>query len=102
MERNQAVVYRGPWKSVTDDDGHTLERGERMAVCGKTYRLLTNQKGPYSESIDGIEPVQPVAGKDARPWDSGRPAIRHPRESKGLDYDLTTEARDDCCGPSCC
>src|SRR5258705_11608930 len=25
IERNQAVVYRGPWKQVVDDDGHTLE-----------------------------------------------------------------------------
>ncbi|MGZ8496773.1 MAG: methyltransferase domain-containing protein, partial [Candidatus Binatia bacterium] len=29
IERNHAVIYRGPWKQVVDDDGHTLERGAR-------------------------------------------------------------------------
>ena len=32
LERNQAVVYNGPWKAVIDDDGHRLNRGQRMAV----------------------------------------------------------------------
>ena len=27
FERNQAVIYNGPWKKVIDDDGHILERG---------------------------------------------------------------------------
>ena len=40
IERNQAVIYRGPWKQVLDDDGHTLERGARMAVCDKTFTAL--------------------------------------------------------------
>ena len=30
-ERRQAVIYRGPWRKVIDDDGHVLERGRRMA-----------------------------------------------------------------------
>jgi len=32
LDRNQAVIYKGPWKTVTDDDGHQLFRGERIAV----------------------------------------------------------------------
>ncbi|HFC04822.1 MAG TPA: methyltransferase domain-containing protein, partial [Rhizobiales bacterium] len=27
LDKNQAVIYRGPWKSVTDDNGNTYERG---------------------------------------------------------------------------
>src|SRR5258708_39417734 len=38
-ERKQAVIYRGPWRKVIDDDGHMLERGKRMAVCDKTLRI---------------------------------------------------------------
>jgi SAM-dependent methyltransferase len=34
-ERNQAVIYKGPWKRVIDDDGHVLVRGARMAVTAK-------------------------------------------------------------------
>ena len=41
LERNQAVVYKGPWKQVQDDDGHTYYRGQRMAVCDKTFQILT-------------------------------------------------------------
>jgi len=29
MERNQAVIYNGPFKKVLDDDGHAMERGKR-------------------------------------------------------------------------
>ena len=39
MERNQAVIYNGPFKKVLDDDGHAMERGKRYAVCAKTYEL---------------------------------------------------------------
>ena len=46
IERNQAVIYRGPWKQVVDDDGHTLERGARMAVCDKTFKLYSQP--PYA------------------------------------------------------
>ena len=41
IERNQAVIYRGPWKQVVDDDGHTLARGARTAVCDKTFKLYS-------------------------------------------------------------
>lgn len=36
FELNQAVIYRGPFREVLDDDGHRLRRGERVAVCDKT------------------------------------------------------------------
>ena len=30
LERNQAVIYRGPFKEVLDDDNHRMERGKRL------------------------------------------------------------------------
>src|SRR5205823_5840528 len=33
FERNQAVIYRGPFKEVLDDDGHRMQRGKPYAVC---------------------------------------------------------------------
>src|SRR5205807_9016107 len=36
FERNQAVIYRGPFKEVLDDDNHRMERGKRYSVCDKT------------------------------------------------------------------
>jgi len=101
-ERNQAVVYQGPFKEVLDDDGHRMERGVRYAVCDKTFRLY--QREPYSGSFAFVEPRQPIALEDAQLFDCSRTVERHPRETKGLTYDATTAAADVCCGPddSCC
>ncbi len=89
FERNQAVVYRGPFKEVLDDDGHRMQRGERYAVCDKTYRLYSQE--PYVAHFDFIEPRQEIPLAEAKPFDCSRTALRHPRESKGLGYDATTE-----------
>ena len=86
-EANQAVIYRGPWRSVEDDDGHVLRRGERVAVCAKTFDILTSE--PYAEQILPIEPRVAIPAEERRPFDCSRTAPRHPRESKGSDYRKT-------------
>jgi ubiquinone/menaquinone biosynthesis C-methylase UbiE len=99
-EANQAVIYRGPWKQVEDDDGHVLRRGERVAVCAKTFALLTS--APYGDQVIGIEPRTPVPVEERGAFDCSRTSSRHPRETKGLDYDLTTEGSGGCAPGSCC
>ncbi len=100
-ERNQAVIYRGPFKKVEDDDNHVYYRGERMAVCDKTFRLL--QKAPYAGHFEFIEPREAVPLDEAPPFDCSRPKHRHPRETKGQEYDATTEARGTCTDSgNCC
>jgi arsenite methyltransferase len=98
-EANQAVIYRGPWKQVEDDDGHVLRRGERVAVCAKTFKLLTSE--PYAGEVVPIEPLVPIPEEERALFDCSRTVRRHPRESKGLDYDATTEAAA-CCEPGAC
>ncbi len=100
FERNQAVIYKGPFKKVLDDDGHALERGERYAVCDKTFQLY--QREPYRDSFDFIEPRTPVAPEDAKPFDCSGMRLRHPKETKGQDYDATTDASQCCDGGDCC
>ena len=90
-----AVIYKGPFSVVKDDDGHRIPRGVRYAVCDKTFRLY--QREPYRDHFDFVEPLEPVT--DQIPFDCARDALRHPRESKGMDYTATTEA---CTGPDCC
>ncbi len=97
IERNQAVIYTGPWKCVCDDDGHTFFRGERMAVCDKTFNIMTNRKGPYGEDIIGIEPMTEIPLSEGKPFDCEINALRHPRQTKGLDYNATTDQVNDCC-----
>ncbi len=100
-ERNQAVIYRGPFKEVVDDDGHRMVRGERYAVCDKTFHLY--QQAPYEGAFDLVEPRVDIPLADAKSFDCSRTVVRHPRETKGLDYDATTEAAA-CCEPEgdCC
>lgn len=102
LERNQAVIYRGPFKTVTDDDGHTYYRGERMAVCDKTYHLL--QREPYAGMFEAVGPYDSVPLDEARPFDCRRSARRDPRESKGVSYRATTAPSAPRCGEngSCC
>ena len=87
LERNQAVIYKGPWKKVFDDDGHVLERGARMAVCDKTFQIYN--KEPYSKDIIAVEPIENITLEDAKEFDCRRIAKRSPRETKGLEYNLT-------------
>lgn len=100
FERNQAVIYNGPFREILDDDGHRMKRGERVAVCDKTYHLL--RSGPYRSCFTFIDPREEVPMAEAAPYDSTRPAKRHPRETKGQDYDATTEAAECCDGGSAC
>lgn len=100
LERNQAVIYRGPWKAVIDDDGHTLYRGERMAVCDKTFRIYS--KAPYANNIIPVEPYAEVPLDEAEQFACNKNARRHPRESKGLEYDKTELADGSVCGPEGC
>lgn len=102
LERHQAVIYRGPFKQVVDDDGHVFPRGERMAVCDKTYRLL--QQPPYLGQFDTVEPRESIPLELATSFDCRRSAQRHPRETKGIDYRVTSESIGSCCCTegSCC
>jgi hypothetical protein len=64
-------------------------------------RLYTRE--PYARDPIAVEPLVPVSAAEAKPFDCSRDAIRQPRETKGLDYDATTEAPSGCDGNgSCC
>jgi ubiquinone/menaquinone biosynthesis C-methylase UbiE len=100
VERNQAVIYKGPFKEVLDDDNHRMERGRRYAVCDKTYNIY--RKAPYSASFEFIEPLTPISLEGAKPFDCSRTSLRHPQETKGQDYNVTTDASQCCDGGTCC
>ncbi len=102
-DQKQAVIYRGPFKEVQDDDGHVLRRGARVAVCEKTFGIYSRE--PYRSHFDFVEPLQKPSLEEAQPFPcSGGMLIRHPRETKGLEYRLTTEAMKATCGSNgdCC
>lgn len=94
FERNQAVIYRGPFKEVLDDDGHRMERGQRYAVCDKTFQIYHQE--PYHQHFEFVEPLEPIPLDEAKPFDCSRTVRRHPSETKGMEYDATAE------GEACC
>lgn len=78
LDYGHAVIYRGPFSSVTDDEGHVYPRGERMAVCERTYTLLT--EGPYKEYFIGIAPT---AAREPAAWCATAGTLRPAAETKG-------------------
>ena len=106
-DQKHAVVYRGPFRQVEDDDGHVLRRGVRTAVCEKTFRIYSQE--PYRVHLELIPPrvLIPLEEAPAFPCTGGA-LERHPRETKGQEYRATTEAAGNGCGPngakggSCC
>jgi len=99
LERLQAVVYRGPFKEVVDDDDHRMQRGKRYAVCDKTFQIYSRE--PYSQHFDLIEPRESITLEEADLFDCSRTVLRHPREGKGKSFDATTDEAA-CCAPGTC
>jgi arsenite methyltransferase len=96
-ETNKAVIYKGPWSTVKDDDNHVYERGMPTAVCEKTFQLLLS--GPYAAQFEPVLPREAIA-EGVKPFDCSRDQVRNPRETKGLEYRATEKSTgDSCCAP---
>jgi hypothetical protein len=101
LDRRQAVIYNGPWKAVFDDDGHELRRGERTAVCDKTFTIYT--RPPYASHITPVPPNVPVPLEQAPQFQCLGAPLRSPRETKGDTTAVTRLPDSPCCGPGeCC
>ncbi|MFG6439801.1 hypothetical protein [Roseateles sp. LKC17W] len=101
-ELGQAVIYGGPWREVKDDDGHAYPRGERVAVCAKTFDLL--MRAPYQGQFTGLRSVNEPPLDQARLFDCNTPTLRAPGVTKGtLPFD-GAQAPSQLCAPGggCC
>ena len=99
-EAHQAVIYPGPWSEVRDDDGHIFKRGERVAVCAKTFGLLTAK--PYSSQIVPLPPYKEVAPEKMGDFECQGYVLRDPKTTKAGGEPKKTNS--ECCDPSsgCC
>lgn len=86
IDRGHAVIYRGPYASVWDEEGHEYRRGERMAVCERTYRLIT--EGPFKDDFIGITPSELWA---PRKWCAASGTTRPASETKGARHAANTD-----------
>ena len=100
IERSQAVIYTGPWKAVIDDDGHRLNRGQRMAVCDKTFQIYSSR--PYGDQIIPVPPQLEIPLEGAASFDCSHFGVRDPKVTKNGTLSLTRLPDEDCCGPSGC
>jgi SAM-dependent methyltransferase len=94
LDVGQAVIYRGPFRSVWDDDGHEYLRGERMAVCERTFRFLTAPGGPYGDAFIGITPATPGAGV---PWCAPPGTRRAAAATKACSHTPCGASTGECC-----
>jgi arsenite methyltransferase len=98
-DRKRAVIYKGPFKEVLDDEQHRMERGRRCAVSDKTYERL--QKSPYRECFEFIESSVPVAPQGTRSLDPGE-RLADPKQSKAQESQVSGGISQCCDGTSCC
>jgi len=101
FEHNEAVIYTGPWSEVRDDDGHVLRRGERTAVCRKTFDIYN--RAPYAGTIQPIRPLVEVSAEEAQPFDCTSDGQRDPATTK-YGVERANDLPGSCCDPSegCC
>ncbi|KAF3983319.1 MAG: methyltransferase domain-containing protein [Methylococcales symbiont of Hymedesmia sp. n. MRB-2018] len=92
IDKGHAVIYRGPYSEIYDDDGHVYYRGQRMAVCERTYALLTNDT--YGTDFIGIAPAEQQQGK---PWRCDSGAIRSIEATKSGTHKGNTDSGSACC-----
>lgn len=100
LERKQAVIYKGPWKQVLDDDGHIIKRGVLTAVCDKTFRIYGRE--PYRDSFYFLQPAVEIPLEEAGNFDCSGTGERPAAELKGSLYPVSGETGPDSCGPNCC
>lgn len=91
IDRGHAVIYRGPFAEVRDEEGHIFPRGERIAVCERTFRFLT--EGAHRDAFIGIVPAVLA---EPRSW-CAAPGTRRPASvTKGGTHGPA------CAGQGCC
>jgi ubiquinone/menaquinone biosynthesis C-methylase UbiE len=90
LDMGHAVIYRGPFSRVHDDDGHYYPRGERIAVCERTFNMLIDR---YPDDFIAITPA---AVMEARTWCAPAGTKRLAGETKGGAH------RQNVPGGSCC
>jgi arsenite methyltransferase len=90
LDKGHAVIYRGPFSEVFDDEGHVFYRGQRMAVCERSFNLLTSEA--YADQFIGIAPAQAPTPQN---WCHAPGTLRPVAETKGSAHKAD-------CAPGCC
>lgn len=91
LDTGHAVIYRGPYSVIYDDEGHFYPRGQRIATCERSFKLLTS--GAYQDDFIGITPAKPA---EAKTWCAPAGTVRPASETKGGQH-LNNDKQESCC-----
>ena len=91
IDKGHAVIYRGPYSFVMDDEGHEFPRGERMAVCERTFNILGRE--PYQSDFIG---VVPLTEPEPRNWCAAPGTRRDVSDTKGGSHTISV-SKSPCC-----
>ena len=94
LDVGHAVIYRGPYSEVYDDEGHVYPRGQRIATCARSFELMT--EGVYGDDFIGITPK---VLKEPTSWCAPAGTLRPASETKGGIHIASSEccSEVDCC-----
>lgn len=94
LDKNQALIYKGPFAQIEDEAGQVFIRGQRTAVSDRTYARL--QREPYQGSFVPVPPVLEVSTD--KPFECCRPVLRSALETKrGVAKTTTDPSQGSCC-----
>ncbi len=91
VDKGHAAIYRGPFSFVIDDEGYEFSRGQRMAICERTFNVLNNE--PYKDSFICIAPA---IERDAKQWCAPAGTLRDAKETKDSLHSVNIS------GSACC
>lgn len=98
MDRGHAVIYKGPYATITDDEGYIYRRGERMAVSERTFNALT-KLAPYKNDFIAITPYEL---KNPIPWCAPPGTTRPVSETKDASHAERPNEQSGGNGSGCC
>lgn len=91
IDKGHAAIYKGPYDFVVDDEGHEFPRGERMAICERTFNVLSNE--PFK---DNFICIAPAVEHEPKEWCVPAGTIRPAKETKGGIHSVKAS------GSACC
>lgn len=92
QDKGHAVIYRGPYAEVYDDEGYVYFKGMRMAVSDKMYELLTSEA--YGDDFIGIAPAKEL---EASEWSFEPGSLRSAEQTKGSAHKDNANEGGSCC-----
>jgi arsenite methyltransferase len=94
IDKGHAVIYRGAFSEVYDDEGRVYLRGRRIAVSEQHFHLITS--GVLGDDFIGIAPN---TEKEGKAWDLPFGALRSAKETKKSTFKNTAccSQKSQCC-----